>query len=114
GRRRRLSALGRRRLGFLELLARNVVGSQIEAGFECCVCSLFVHLLNLEVSNRDDALILRHLIEERTQACKRALNRNIDSLATVEVLLRVILRRELSDRETGGASAILNSFQDFR
>src|SRR6266571_6569347 len=80
----------------LQLLRRDVIGREIEARFYRFVRRLIVQLLDFEIRDRNNPLIVRHLIEEAAQPGERTLDRNIDLLATVEVLLDIILRREVS------------------
>src|ERR1043165_1558068 len=96
----------------LQLLRRYVISRQIEAGFHSLVHRLLVHLLDLKVRDRNDALIVRHLIEEGSQAAKRTLHRDVDLLAAVEILLHIILRQELAQRQARGLRAILNTLED--
>src|SRR2546423_15092089 len=105
GRRSRRGRRGRRdglrRL--LQPIRLRVVGRQQELradgltrAFEIVLRA--VYTTDLEVANRDDALIGGHLREERAEVVVVAVGFHLDGLAGIELLLEVGLRREALQR----------------
>src|SRR5712692_6039374 len=63
----RLRSTGLGRVLLLQFFTRDIIRGQVKAGFDGLVRALLVHLLDFEVRDRDDALVVRHLIEELSQ-----------------------------------------------
>ena len=75
---------------------------------------MLFELIELEIGNRDDALVVGQLLEEGAQRSEGAGHADFNFLSAVVVLLDVILRKEFPQHQTICASAILNALQNHR